>query len=183
MWAGDTAEAKALGLGLAAPRLEKVVSRLDLNLRQAKWDRVALVVPADPKLRSHQIDQKKPKLKFCREAAEWFLFYLSARLIYWWLLICRFTYHMVVLDLRGGQSGLNRGGGGLEDHDFRGQEDGRITKEDNNREGLARRKNIAHQNRTIAIANDFRVDGAKSPKIPQKERVWAQKSQPEIANR
>ena len=28
-----------------------------------------------------------------------------------------------------------------------------------------------HQNRTIAIASDFRVDGAKSPEIPQKEGV------------
>ena len=34
---------------------------------------------------------------------------------------------------------------------------------------------LAHQNRTIAIASDFRVDGAKSAEIPQKE---AQKSQP-----
>ena len=30
---------------------------------------------------------------------------------------------------------------------------------------------IAHHNRTIAIASDFRVDGAKSPEIPQKEGV------------
>ena len=30
---------------------------------------------------------------------------------------------------------------------------------------------LAHQNRTIAIASDFRVDGAKSPEIPQKKRV------------
>ena len=30
---------------------------------------------------------------------------------------------------------------------------------------------LAHQNRTIAIASDFRVDGAKSPQIPQKEGV------------
>ena len=30
---------------------------------------------------------------------------------------------------------------------------------------------LAHQNRTIAIASDFRVDGAKSPEIPQKEGV------------
>ena len=29
--------------------------------------------------------------------------------------------------------------------------------------------NLAHQNRTIAIARDFRVDWAKSPEIPQKE--------------
>ena len=29
----------------------------------------------------------------------------------------------------------------------------------------------AHQNRTIAIASNFRVDGAKSPEIRQKERV------------
>ena len=28
---------------------------------------------------------------------------------------------------------------------------------------------LAHQNRTIAIASDFRVDGAKSPEIPQQE--------------
>ena len=32
-------------------------------------------------------------------------------------------------------------------------------------------KNLAHQNRTIAIASDLRVDGAKSPEIPQKEGV------------
>ena len=30
---------------------------------------------------------------------------------------------------------------------------------------------LAHQHRTIAIASDFRVDGAKSPEIPQKEGV------------
>ena len=30
---------------------------------------------------------------------------------------------------------------------------------------------LAHQNRTIAIASDFRVDGAKSPEIPQKDGV------------
>ena len=30
---------------------------------------------------------------------------------------------------------------------------------------------LAHQNRTIAIASDFHVDGAKSPEIPQKEKV------------
>ena len=36
---------------------------------------------------------------------------------------------------------------------------------------LHMRKDLAHQNRTIAIASDFRVDGAKSPEIPQKERV------------
>ena len=30
---------------------------------------------------------------------------------------------------------------------------------------------LAHQTRTIAIASDFRVDGAKSPEIPQKEGV------------
>ena len=34
-----------------------------------------------------------------------------------------------------------------------------------------RLKSLAHQNRTIAIASDFRVDGAKSPEIPQKEGV------------
>ena len=28
-----------------------------------------------------------------------------------------------------------------------------------------------YQNRTIAIASDFRVDGAKSPEIPHKEGV------------
>ena len=32
-------------------------------------------------------------------------------------------------------------------------------------------RNLAHQNRTIAIASDFRVDGAKSPEIPQREGV------------
>ena len=31
---------------------------------------------------------------------------------------------------------------------------------------------LAHQNRTIAIASDFRVDGAKSPEIPHKEGVY-----------
>ena len=30
---------------------------------------------------------------------------------------------------------------------------------------------LAHQNHTIAIASDFRVDGAKLPEIPQKEGV------------
>ena len=37
--------------------------------------------------------------------------------------------------------------------------------------GGARLRYLAHQNRTIAIASDFRVDGAKSPEIPQKEGV------------
>ena len=32
-------------------------------------------------------------------------------------------------------------------------------------------RGLAHQNRTIAIASDFRVDGAKSPEISQKEGV------------
>ena len=40
-------------------------------------------------------------------------------------------------------------------------------------------QNLAHQNRTI----DFRVDGAKSPEIPQTEGFRAQKSRLEIANR
>ena len=30
---------------------------------------------------------------------------------------------------------------------------------------------LTHQNCTITIASDFRVDGAKSPEIPQKEGV------------
>ena len=30
---------------------------------------------------------------------------------------------------------------------------------------------LAHQNRTIAIASDFRVDGSKSPEIQQEEGV------------
>ena len=38
---------------------------------------------------------------------------------------------------------------------------------------------LAHQNQTIAIASDFRVDGAKSPEILQKEGVSAS----EIATR
>ena len=38
---------------------------------------------------------------------------------------------------------------------------------------------LAHQNRTIAIASDFRADGAKSPEIPQQEGVSAS----EIATR
>ena len=37
---------------------------------------------------------------------------------------------------------------------------------------ITRKDNNAHQNRTIAIASDFRVDGAKSPELPQKEGVW-----------
>ena len=37
--------------------------------------------------------------------------------------------------------------------------------------GHSRLHNLAHQNRTIAIASDFRVDWAKSPEIPQKEGV------------
>ena len=40
-------------------------------------------------------------------------------------------------------------------------------------------RGLAHQNRTIAIASDFRVDGAKSPEIPQNEGVLG----PEIAAR
>ena len=38
---------------------------------------------------------------------------------------------------------------------------------------------LAHQNRTIAIASDCCVDGAKSPEIPQKEGIL----DPEIAAR
>ena len=38
---------------------------------------------------------------------------------------------------------------------------------------------LAHQNRAIAIASDIRVDGTKSPEIPQKEGV----SRSEIATR
>ena len=34
---------------------------------------------------------------------------------------------------------------------------------------------LAHQNRTIALASDFRIDGAESPEIPQKEGVSASK--------
>ena len=37
--------------------------------------------------------------------------------------------------------------------------------------GIPSLLSLAHQNRTIAIASDFRVDGAKSPEIPQKEGV------------
>ena len=33
-------------------------------------------------------------------------------------------------------------------------------------------KFLVHQNRTIAITSDFRIDGAKSPEIPQKEGAW-----------
>ena len=36
---------------------------------------------------------------------------------------------------------------------------------------LRRVLSLAHQNRTIAIASDFHVDGAKSPEIPQNEGV------------
>ena len=32
-------------------------------------------------------------------------------------------------------------------------------------------RDLTHQNRTIAIASDVRIDGAKSPEIPQKEGV------------
>ena len=35
---------------------------------------------------------------------------------------------------------------------------------------------LAHQNRTIAIASDLRVDGAKSPEIPQQEGVLGLKN-------
>ena len=34
---------------------------------------------------------------------------------------------------------------------------------------------LAHQNRTIAIASDFRIDGAKSPEIVQKKRDFGLK--------
>ena len=40
-------------------------------------------------------------------------------------------------------------------------------------------ESLAHQNRTIAIASHFCVDGAKSPEIPQKEGVFG----PDIAAR
>ena len=42
---------------------------------------------------------------------------------------------------------------------------------------------LAHQNRTTAIASDFRVDGAKSPEILQKEGVLGSDIAAEIANR
>ena len=46
---------------------------------------------------------------------------------------------------------------------------------------------LAHQNRTIAIASDFRVDGAKSPEIPPRKSrdFWGPRwtSQSQIANR
>ena len=45
------------------------------------------------------------------------------------------------------------------------------------------KNNLAHQNRTTAIASDGRVDGAKSPEILQKEGIWGWNSQLEIANR
>ena len=48
---------------------------------------------------------------------------------------------------------------------------------------LSQGSKLSAPNRTIAIASAFRVDGATSPEIPQKEEVWVQKSQPEIANR
>ena len=32
-------------------------------------------------------------------------------------------------------------------------------------------RGYTHQNRTIAIASDFRIDGAKSPEIPQNEGI------------
>ena len=48
--------------------------------------------------------------------------------------------------------------------------------------GSYRGRGLAHQNRAIAIASDFRVDGAKSPDIPQKG-FQAQKLQIKIANR
>ena len=37
--------------------------------------------------------------------------------------------------------------------------------------GCNLQKCLEHQNRRIAIASDFRVDGARSPEIPQKEGV------------
>ena len=53
---------------------------------------------------------------------------------------------------------------------------GAKTSSDSNHENGAIDENLhflslAHQNRTIAIARDFRVDGAKSPEIPQNEGV------------
>ena len=42
---------------------------------------------------------------------------------------------------------------------------------------------LAHQNRTIAIASDFRVDEAKSPEIPQQEGVLGSEIAAEIADR
>ena len=48
---------------------------------------------------------------------------------------------------------------------------------------LRRKKNLVHQNRTIAIASDFRVDGAKSPQIPQKKGVLGSEIALQIADR
>ena len=44
-------------------------------------------------------------------------------------------------------------------------------------------KHLAHQDCTIAIASDFRVDKAKSPEIPQKEGVLGSEIAVRIANR
>ena len=48
-------------------------------------------------------------------------------------------------------------------------------------EYLTKKRRLAHQNRTITIASDFRVDGAKSPAIPQKE--WVSGSEIAARNR
>ena len=44
-------------------------------------------------------------------------------------------------------------------------------------------ESLAHQNRTIAIASAFRVDGAKSPEILQKQGVLGSEIAAQIANR
>ena len=48
---------------------------------------------------------------------------------------------------------------------------GQLLKPFNNPSETPSDTTLAHQNRTIAIASDFRVDGDKTPKIPQKEGV------------
>ena len=49
---------------------------------------------------------------------------------------------------------------------------------------LKRRCSLAHQNRTIAISSDFRVDGAKNrQKSRRKKGFWDRRSQLKIANR
>ena len=65
------------------------------------------------------------------------------------------------LRFEGARLGIMAGWHGMEN----GQKPGNGEKMENQMETLA------HQNRTIAIASDFRVDGAKSPEIPQQEGV------------
>ena len=49
--------------------------------------------------------------------------------------------------------------------------------------GVFKVPGLADQNRTIVFASDFRVDGAKSPEIPQKEEVLGSENAARNRNR